>query len=851
MSDAAREEEQPLLGDSAGPGTEPTPSFSTRVGSALRNPKRLNGLEKALAALAIALLLLSAVLGGVLAGKTIQYDRFRRRHSADPHPHPHPTATATITATQTVPGPTSTTVPPPKNPDPPGDNDEVCLTSSCVKSAAKILSSLDPDVNPCDDFYEFANGGWLASNRIPAGRSAWGTFNIVDNDNKRIIRDIIDAERDTSLPLADQTNLAHLRSFWASCIDEDAIEKQGAKPLLDVVAEVVDFWRGEKVHGLEDVNGGLVLQLDNTLAHKKHKKGDSKWDPKTKRERLTHALSFLHSRGITSLFAGYTEGNVGGDPGTNVLWLSQSGLSLPSKDYYGDKEIVKVYREVAEKIIAELYKSTRDHVNSADLAAGVVELEKKIARVSLDAEDLDLPFETYNPKNASELQALFPSISFANYFSSYTPRPRYPDPVIVTSPEFFTNLTRIVDATAPDVLEAYFVLQTALEFGELLGTKQPIRQQVDRLSNFLLGVAPDERKPRDEICLQSALDNYGFLVGRYYAQRAFPGESKAYAEEIIHAIIDAFGSRLPSRSWLDAETRKKAQEKVDAIQVKIGYPKSPDTEDPASIERYYALQLPVESDDFFGNVLRSRVADERRKWVKVGRPVDRGEWDMVPSEVNAYYQPSANEIAFPAGILQPPFFSVDWPDYLNFGSFGGVSGHELTHSLDQAGRLYDKDGQLVNWWSQETNARFLERQRCFQDQYRNYTIVGPDGKEYPVNSRLTGGEDGADAGGIAQSFTAWKQRLASDPHGKTYRNHILPGLQQYSREQLFFIASAQGWARAVTQAEALRRIRTDPHSPNQYRVIGPLSNNADFAKAFNCPVGSVMNRGDDKRCEIW
>ncbi|GAA6019787.1 hypothetical protein JCM10207_003694 [Rhodosporidiobolus poonsookiae] len=512
-----------------------------------------------------------------------------------------------------------------------------------------------------------------------------------------------------------------------------------------------------------------------------------------------------------------------------------SDLPLPSKDYYGDKGIVKVYREVAKKIIAELYKSTRDHVNSADLAAGVVELEKKIARVSLDAEDLNLPFETYNPKNTSELQALFPSISFANYFSSYTPRPRYPDP-------------------------------TALKFGELLGTKQPILQQVDCLSNFLLGVAPDERKderkPRDEICLQSALDNYGFLVGRYYAQRAFPGESKAYAEEIIHAIIDTFGSRLPSRSWLDAETRKKAQEKVDTIQVKVAQsrayledvlaclgqsgcrtaptpmipnqqlrPAPADHTPSADLRRrdlqavgllvYAMLGTRPDLAHVVGVLGRFVARPDNSHWAAVVRvcqhlkgTLDHGieyapddaplegfeaysdsDWGADPttsrSTMGYAFVLASGAVAW-SSKLQPreAVFLGQLLRELGLPTPSPVrllGNNQGANALSRDPQFYDRTRHLrltehfVREMVQQgvvkvtfiPTARmtadamtkslpllaFSRHRDALGDQYHNYTIVRPDGKEYPVNSRLTGGEDGEDAGGIAQLFTAWKQRL--------------------------------------------------------------------------------------------
>ncbi|GAA5935913.1 CCR4-NOT core ubiquitin-protein ligase subunit MOT2 [Sporobolomyces koalae] len=830
-------ERQPLLGDSASPA-DPTPrSFRQRVHEALHNPKRLNGLEKALAMLAILLLLLTATGFGLFAGEATKLSKARR---GGEHEHRPDRPTRTVTATSTVIGPTTTAVPPTHPPKRP-DSGDVCLTPDCTRTAAGLLANLDTSIDPCNDFYNFANGGWLSEHPIPEGSAQYGTFQAITDRNQKIILTLLESPVDKSLSQADQHNLHNLKNFYASCTAEDTLDKLGAKPLDRVLETVIDTWRGETVVPELNLQGQAEYEIEKKRS-KKHGAGRPKWDPKTKQERLTNALTFLHSRGIDALFSSYPEGDVGKNPKINALWLSQSGLSLPSKDYYDDKKTLQELERTIEAALAKIYEARKERsMNAKDLAKDVVKFEKELARISLDNVEVDDPIGTYNPYNSRALQHLFPSISFPNYFASFFPRPRYPDPVIVATPTFFSNLTGILDHVAPDALEAYFAFQTAQSLGSLLGSKEPIRREVEALSNRLVGLDPDAKKPRKNYCLDQVVENYGFLVGRYFVERAFPGESKKYAEEVIEAVIQAFRDRLPGLSWLDEATRDKAREKVDAISHKIGYPtENPNTEDAASLERYYSINGPIKSDEFLANVLRSRVAEERRAWVKIGR--ERGsEFDMVPSEVNAYYQPSSNEIVFPAGILQKPFFAVEWPEYLVYGAFGSVAGHELSHSLDQAGRLYDKDGKLTDWWSNATNARFEERKQCFVDQYSNYTIVGPDGKEHHVNGHFTDGEDTADSGGLAQTWHAWKTRLESDRKGTKYNNQLLPGLGQYSREQLFFIAFAQGWARSMTPAEAVRRIRVDPHSPTQFRVRGPLSNSEEFAKAWNCPVGSPMN----------
>ncbi|GAA6062373.1 hypothetical protein JCM10212_004219 [Sporobolomyces blumeae] len=845
MTDHRRDEEQPLLGDPALRDNADPPSFSTRVRTALHHPTRLNGLERILAVSAILFFLLTATFTGLYAGEAVKLGRERGKHHSGGGRH---APTTTVTATSTVPGPTVTAVPPPQPTKQPG-KDELCFTADCVKSAANLLSNLDTTVDPCEDFYTFANGGWLANHPIPQGQGSYGTFQEITDRNKRIISTILDAPIDKSLPSADQKNLHNLKNFWSSCTSEAALDKKGPEPLLEIVETVIDTWRGETVEPEFTIQGGSY-EID--FKHKKKKKGSHKgrkWDPKTTRERLTNALTFLHSRGVGALFSSYPEGDVAKNPKFEVLWMSQGGLGLPSKDYYKDKDSVKAYESTVETVLGEIYDARHERDMIAwDLAQGVVKFEKELAKISLDVVDVEDPIGTYNPYNSSALQSLFPSISFRDYFASFTPRPRYPDPVIVATPTFFSNLTHVLSKTAPDVLEAYFVFQLSQNYGELLGPKEPIRKALTALSNGLIGVPADAERPRSDVCLDLLSENYGFLIGRYFVQQAFPGSSKEYAEEVIESLLEAYKTRLPDLGWLDDETRSRAREKVEAITHKIGYPSAnPNTDDPDSVQRYYSINEPIAADDFFGNIVRSQIADQRRAWVKVGR--ERGpEFDMYPSEVNAYYNPSENVIVFPAGILQKPFFAVDWPEYLVFGSIGSVAGHEVGHSLDQAGRLYDKDGKLVDWWTNETNHRFEERQQCFIKQYSEYYVIGPDGRKYHVNSKFTDGEDTADAGGVTQAWRAWKARMESDGDGHKYKNFLLPGLGEYTREQLFFIAYAQGWARAVTPAEAQRRIRIDPHSPTNFRVRGPLSNNEEFAKAFNCPVGLPMN--NEHKCQV-
>lgn len=501
------EEQQPLLGSEAHPVDPATQSLSSRLRSALDSPRTLTALEKALALLAVVLLLTTATFAGLFGGEAVKYDRLKRHR---PHSSPVPTATVTATrTTSTLHGPTPTAVPP-APPAPPSDPDELCLTGACVKAAAGILASLDTSHDPCVDPYLFANGGWLDSHPIPRGKGSYGAFEAISERNQRVIRSVLarkdDDEGAEDLDSADERILETLRTYYDSCLDEETIEAKGSEPLLDVVDEVVSLWRGEQpldgasaldedvdddeyeddTEWLLELNGVAPLKHHNKKKDRHHGGGSKrKWDPKTARTRLTNALAFLHSRGIPALFETYTDGDVGADPSTVVLWLSQAGLGLPSKGYYKDKDTLSFYEGNVAEVLAEVYKR-RGEKDMGGLAEAVVALEKQLAKISLEvcvhlspsilnapyltapltraaacSDELDQPVPTYNPHNASSLQSLFPSISFANYFASFTPRPRFPDPVIVTAPTYFGNLTGLLEHTAPDVLEAYFVVQAS------------------------------------------------------------------------------------------------------------------------------------------------------------------------------------------------------------------------------------------------------------------------------------------------------------------------------------------------------------------------------------------------------
>lgn len=463
--------------------------------------------------------------------------------------------------------------------------------------------------------------------------------------NKRVIAEILSSAGAGSLEQtsdADKENVKTLRDFYEACVDEDRVDRQGDEPLLEPVRHVIDLWRG----------AASTSEFQRLFAPLKASKP------------LTDALVYLHSRGVPALFEITAQGDLKNDPEDMMAWVSQSGLGLPSLDYYDEKAVVDVYTEVVRSSLKSIYGALEGEGLApgkpySTLAHDIVAFEKQIAKVSLDVVDIEDPIGTYNPLKLGALQKLLPQVSFSDYFAgqgSYMP-----DRVIVTSPSYLGNLSAIVADTDATVLEGYFVFRLAQELGPLLGPKTTTHKEIAWMENYLGGVDEGVRKSRADMCLEAVEENLGFLIGRYYVQRAFAGDSREYAEDIIGATIDAFKARLPELDWLDQETRDAAEVKASAILRHIGFPdQTPDTTNAEALRRYYKPNMPITSTDFFGNVLRTRTADVKRMWAQLGKPRDHGLWEMVPSEVNAYMNPPTNDLFFPAGIMQEPYFSKDW-----------------------------------------------------------------------------------------------------------------------------------------------------------------------------------------------
>ncbi|KAG8772677.1 hypothetical protein FRC12_002944 [Ceratobasidium sp. 428] len=845
-----------------------------------------NVLTTFLLIICLVLLILSSVFIGLFAGAQ------HRINNLEPSEPTTITSIATekYTQTRTVDGPVTTII---VAPPPPTSSPLPCLSAECIRMASDIISSLDTSKDPCDSFYSYANGGWLDAHPLPIDKPIYGQFHELAANNKRVIQSIMELPLPKNPHSPDARTLTKLKDLYGSCVNEPLLDKIGASPLLEVVKTVKRL--------LDDdfkspIYKGPGRKYDVPTSSGKHDDGNEDEERKVSVQGLTAAVAYLHSRSIDVLFQFGIDGDAGLDPDLMTLQFNQGGTGLPSKEYYEDDDIIKVYTETISAILLALDEesSSKQHrwydrsmkwaagvassawsiatgnvleqnpqesvwppwpwppwndpkkddekpaERAARLAKSVVKFETRLANAGLDLDILyGQPFETYNPMNLTDLADALPSIHFPTYFSTFTPR-AFPSRLIASYPAYASALDNIINETAYDVIEAYLVARASLELGSHLGTSTRVWKAVRSLQETLQGLKKGVIGDRGEYCLGKVEEALGFAAGRFFVQETFGGDSREKAEKVIENVIGAFKKSLENVEWMDKKSSKAAYEKAEAIRIKVGYPTSPNTTSDASIAIYYGA-LKISPDEFFENMLSARAVDNFREWLTLGKRRDFGKWEMIPSEVNAYFNPPENSLVFPAGILRPPFFGKDWPLYMQYGAFGAVAAHELTHAFDSAGRLYNQNGKLEEWWTNKTSEQFDEHAACYSKQYSQYTVEDGKGGVVHLNGNLTLGENLADSG-LIQAYRAWKSASSAES------DFTLPGLN-YTQDQLFWISFARIWATKIKPAYAVQRARTDPHSPGLYRVDGTLSNIPAFSEAFSCKKNTKMN--PEKRCTLW
>ncbi|HKI86525.1 MAG TPA: M13 family metallopeptidase, partial [Thermoanaerobaculia bacterium] len=512
------------------------------------------------------------------------------------------------------------------------------------------------------------------------------------------------------------------------------------------------------------------------------------------------------------------------NPRRNIAQFAQGGLGLPDRDYYVSKDPKKkaILEKYPAHIATMLSLIGESKAEAAKHAKEIVAFETKLAEVSKPRDQLRDPDKNYHKIDRAGLEKLSPELPWKAFFDA-TGYPEIKDINVVT-PKFFQKLNVILAETNPAVLREYLRWHLAQSKSSALSDPF-VNASFDFYGKLMRG--QEQIEPRWKRCVDYTNRALGEAVGKVYVKQKFPGESKAKAEEMVRDIEAAFESNLPQLDWMDAATRKKAEEKVAALANMIGYPNK---------WRDYS-SMTVVPDNFFADSVAASEYSFNREAKKIGNPVDRSEWFMNPQTVNAYNDPTQNEIVFPAGILQPPFFNKDFPAAMNYGGIGAVVGHELTHGFDDQGRKFDAEGRLREWWSPTVAKKFEKRAECVRNQYSSYEVE----PGVHVNGKLTAGENIADIGGLKESYVAFQNYQKR--HGDKRE------IPQLTNDQLFFVAFAQNWCSLATPQVLRMQVTVDPHSPTEFRAIGAVSDNPYFAKAFNCKAGDPMV--PKNQCVVW
>jgi predicted metalloendopeptidase len=643
-------------------------------------------------------------------------------------------------------------------------------------------ANLDKSCKPCDDFFQFAMGGWMKSNPIPPEYSTWGSFTVLADKNQQALRQILEAAEKSSAPAG--SNERKVGDFYASCMDTAAIEAAGAKPI--------------------DADLQRVAEIKNA------------------RELQTLAAR-LQQQGVAVMFR-FTSNQDAKDSTQVIATALQGGLGLPERDYYlRDDEKSKKLRDDYTKHVSKMFELLGDSPDKAQTEAmTVLRLETSLAKASMSNVDLRDPIKTYHKMKIAELQTLTPDFSWDSYLKAAG----HPDvaEMNVAQPEFFKALDAQLSATPLDDWKTYFRWHVLDSAAPALSEKF-VNEDFDFRGRIVTGAK--QIQPRWKRCVQSTDRNLGEALGQVYVQKYFPPEAKAHALEMVHNLIAALRDDLKTLPWMGPETRTQATAKLEAFAVKIGYPDK--------WRDYSALK--VDPASYFQNVERGAEFEFQRRLNKIGKPVDRTEWGMTPPTVNAYNNSSMNEIVFPAGIMQPPFYDPKADDAVNYGGMGAVIGHEITHGFDDHGSQFDAHGNLKNWWSPEDLKNFKERAQCVSDQFDGYVVDG----DLHENGKLVLGESIADLGGLTISYAAYEKSLQGKPR-PVDKDGFTP-------EQRFFLGWAQVWGANERLEYARLMANTNPHPLPRFRGNGPLSNMADFAQAFACKKGDAMVR--EKTCKIW
>jgi putative endopeptidase len=677
---------------------------------------------------------------------------------------------------------------PPKKPSPEQSpkplQDQVQKPTAEAAKAGFKLSNLDRSVDACTDFYQFACGNWMKTNPIPSDQSSWDSFTQVYVQNQAVLHDILER---VSNPSASRKPVERqVGDFYYACMDDKTANAKGI--------------------------GALTPELDRIAAVKD-------------KAEMMEVLGHIHLVGPNPIFG------LGAIPDfhdatTTIANVDQNGLTMPDRDYYlkDDEKTLAVRRSFVDYMVNLFGLSGQSPEQAKVSAQTVLDIETEIARASMDRTRRRDPRNRDHRMKVSDIAAAAPNFQFVRYFRA-AGVPAFTE-LNVANPDFFKQVNATIEKYPLDAWKTYLNWQMMNFIAPWLS--DPYVNANFKFQQAFTG--QEEIQIRWKRCVDATDNNLGEALGQPYVEQTFGAEGKQRMLKMVAALEDALDRDIRGLEWMTPETKKQAKVKLDAIYNMIGYPDK--WRDYSSVK--------TARDDLAGNIFRATEFESHRQLNKIGKPVDRKEWGMTPPTVNAYYSGSLNEIVFPAGILQPPFFDRSQDDAINFGAIGAVIGHELTHGFDDQGRKYDEKGNLRDWWTATDGQEFEKRAACVADQYSGFTAVG----DLKLNGRLTLGENTADNGGARVALMALIKTLQE-------QNKPLDAKDDsgFTPEQRFFLGFANVWCENRTEQLSRMLVTVDPHSPGRWRTNGVVQNMPEFQKAFGCKAGQPMVRPD--ACRVW
>ena len=650
------------------------------------------------------------------------------------------------------------------------------------------IDTIDKSVDPCVDFYEFACGNWLKAAEIPPDQSQWVSFVELHERNMDIMRGILEkaGAGGTGRSAIDQK----IGDMYGSCMDESAVNGKGIavlKPELDRIDAVKD------------------------------------------KQALIDEIARIHMMGSSPLFNFYSQSDLH-NADQVIAYIDQGGLTAPDRDYYlKDDEKTKAVRQHFVEYMTEVFNQVAKDEgtaagNASQNADTVLRIETALAKAEMDRTSRRDPKNRDHKMSREEAASIASNFYLDRYFHDVN-APNFTQ-LNVGNPEFFKQINSVLESESLDSLKVYVKWH-------LLNSSAPWLSQPYVDANFKMQQALTGQKQiqaRWKRCVNLVDRQLGEALGQKYVEVAFPPESKARMLKMVDALEKSLAEDIKNLPWMGDETKKQALVKLAAIRNKIGYP---------DVWRDYS-SVDIKAGDLLGDVQRANEFESKRQIAKIDKPLDRKEWGMTPPTVNAYYSPNFNEIVFPAGILQPPFFDPKLDDGVNFGGIGLVIGHELTHGFDDQGRKFDPRGNLHDWWTQQDGEEFEKRVSCVANEYSNFVAVD----DLKLNGRLTLGENTADNGGARVALAALEHLIADDKSGKEGQK-----IEGYTPQQRFFLGFGRVWCEQRRPEVARMRVLTDPHSPGKYRVNGVVQNMPEFQKAWTCKAGQAMV--SENACHVW